>query len=143
MMYGKDAKADMLVKIYLSFFSVSKIIPLTAKVSKSTFSSIVSPWEDETRVLEQIGQIKWNMRDLLLRYLPRLTTIPLHQGFVWEPTWKALPMYRVTEQVWRTRLKRVFRRRAPRSCFTTIPYEIPAFQFLMNFVHAMHMGNRS
>ena len=41
-MYKKDDKADMLVKILLSLFNLSKIILLAKRMDFSTFASIVS-----------------------------------------------------------------------------------------------------
>ena len=43
MIRRKDEKADRLVKLYLSIFSLSRIITLAKPVGKHTFSSIVSP----------------------------------------------------------------------------------------------------
>lgn len=79
MLYRKDDKADMLVRISLSFFSLAKVITLAKKVNKGTFETIISPWNNPEAVLEQVGLIKVKMKDLLLRYIPDLPTIPLHQ----------------------------------------------------------------
>ncbi|WRX13024.1 hypothetical protein QQP08_005511 [Theobroma cacao] len=49
LMYKKDGKADQLVKIYLSFFSLAKVIQLAKRIDKLLFSSIVSPWDDPER----------------------------------------------------------------------------------------------
>jgi len=43
MIYRRDDKADMLVKIYLSFLTVGRIIPLAKKVSRKTYESIITP----------------------------------------------------------------------------------------------------
>jgi hypothetical protein len=50
-----DSKADMLVKLYLSLFSLSRVILLAKKVSKATFANIVQPADP---CMELIGSIK-------------------------------------------------------------------------------------
>ena len=37
MIYKKDEKADLLVRLYLSFLTLAYVIELSKKVSKSTF----------------------------------------------------------------------------------------------------------
>lgn len=85
----------------------------------------------------RLGQVKMKMTDLFHRYLPWLPEIPLYQGMSWDPTWKALPTFRVVESVWRNRMKLKIKGKAPRSCFTSVPYEIPMFQFLLTTTHAL------
>ena len=61
------------------------------------------------------------VKDLLTRYVPSVSTIPLTQGMTWYPTWKATP----------TKLKAV--RYGPRkkysakSFFSAFPFEVSAF----------------
>lgn len=43
MIFRKDDKADQLVQLSLSWFSLAKLIPLAPPISKGTFESIVSP----------------------------------------------------------------------------------------------------
>lgn len=43
MIYKRDDKADLLVKLYLSFFTLSKLIKLCPKISKKTEKSITQP----------------------------------------------------------------------------------------------------
>ena len=78
MIYVKDDKADLLVKVYMSFFSLSKFIELAKKVARGTFKSIVSPWDNPGDVVEQVGAIKENMKALLCRYIPcvRVSILP-------------------------------------------------------------------
>lgn len=42
----KDDRADIFVQLYLSFFSLSKIIVLAKRVRKSTLTSIIRPVDD-------------------------------------------------------------------------------------------------
>lgn len=44
--YQRDEKADMLVKLYLSFFSLSRAIKLAKRISPSLFASITDPMSD-------------------------------------------------------------------------------------------------
>lgn len=43
MIYRKDDKADQLVQLSLSWFSLAKLIPLAPPISKGTLESLVSP----------------------------------------------------------------------------------------------------
>lgn len=137
MIRRRDEKSDLLVKLYLSIFSLSKVITLAKKVDKSTFASIVTPVTDMDSVLELVGSIKECFNRLVNRYVPWIKRIPLEQGLTFEPTWKTLPTHSLTKRVWIERMKlkpeKVSRFR---SSFTSFPHELGAFQFLMNFVHA-------
>jgi hypothetical protein len=88
--YRKDDRADLLVKCYLSFFSLSKVIILAKRVDKNTFKSIVTPIQDMDRVLSLVSSKEF-LPILTHRYLPFLQKIPIHQGISWVPTWKSLP----------------------------------------------------
>jgi len=78
------------VRFYLSLFSINKVIKLAKKVTKALFEPIITPADLES-VQEIVGEMKVFLPDLLSRYLPRLSTIPLCQGMSWVPTWKSLP----------------------------------------------------
>lgn len=45
MIYRKDEKADQLVQIYFSFFTLAKVILLAKKVTKKSLESISKPYE--------------------------------------------------------------------------------------------------
>lgn len=90
MIRRRDEKSDLLVKWYLSIFSLSKVITLAKKVDKSTFASIVTPVTDMDSVLELVGSIKECFNR---RYVPWIKRIPLEQGLTFEPTWKTLPTH--------------------------------------------------
>jgi len=56
----------MLVQVYLSFFTLAKIIKLSKKVDKKTFDSIIRPVDDMGCVIEQVSSIKeWSLKSLL------------------------------------------------------------------------------
>jgi hypothetical protein len=61
MIRRRDEKADLLVKMYLSFFSLNRVIEMAKKIENTTFASIVQPWDDLEAVLEVVGEIKWNL----------------------------------------------------------------------------------
>lgn len=99
----KDDKADTLVQLYLSFFTLSRVIPLAKQLSVRILDSIVTPPKflqterafDMMKILQLFNQISDSWRVLLPRYLPSLTSIPLNQGIRWIPTWKAIPSRRL------------------------------------------------
>lgn len=118
---------------------MSKLIPLAPKIKKSLFDSIISPPKSIDSIVEVAGQMRPLLRQLILRYVPKVSSIPLLQGMTLTPTWKAVPSC-----AWFTRLLRrhgddegqPLRRYALQSVFPCLPYELAAFAFLVNFVHA-------
>lgn len=87
-------------------------------VSRKTFQTMVEPPKEMDRILHQVSIIKEEMKDLILRYVPNISEIPLHQGLSFEPTWKALPTVRVTHSVLYNRCKLEFKKvRKVRSIF--------------------------
>jgi len=80
------------------------------------------------------------MKDLLLRYVPGIRTIPLRQGISFKPTGKALPTVKVTQSVLLYRCKMAYREvRKVRSCFPAFPFELASWQWLMQYVHSQGM----
>ncbi|OIW15543.1 hypothetical protein TanjilG_01066 [Lupinus angustifolius] len=64
----------------------------TAKrMDLSTFASIVSPWKDPEKVVQAVNRVAETLPQLVGRYLPWVSKIPLDEGVTWEPTWKAIP----------------------------------------------------
>jgi hypothetical protein len=124
----------MLVRCYLSFFSLSKVICLAKRVDKATFASIVTPYDTDS-VLPVVNEIKSNMKSLITRYVPDISKLPLHQGMTWDPTWKALPTHHLTQDLLCQWLNPGYAKKI-KSSFVSLAWEIPAFQFLMNLVHA-------
>lgn len=136
MIYRKDDKADQLVKIYLSFFSISRLIKLAKRVDKSTFESICSP-TDTDRAYEFCGEVRPLLRPLFARYCPWPPTIPLNQGMKWDPTWKSLPTYKQVTDLFKTEpgLEEIVGR-CLQSPFPALTFEIRAFAFLLKVVHS-------
>jgi len=135
-LYKKDDKADMLVQLYLSLFSLNNIILIVKKVSREgTFASIVSPRKDDDRVSMLMGLIKDRLPDLLHRYPIHISRTPLYQGLVWEPTWKALHL---VQEVLMTVLKVPYKRaKAIRSSFLSQAYELASWaELYLRFTHS-------
>lgn len=70
MIYRRDAKADMLVRLYLSWFSLSKLVRLSKRVSRATFSSIITEIADQAPVLSILGEMKTVFNSLVSIYMP-------------------------------------------------------------------------
>jgi hypothetical protein len=136
MICRKDQKADQLVKIYLSFFSLSRVIKLAKRVNASTFKSIIAPADLDT-VSEVVGQLKGCLPTIMNRYLPRLSKIPLCQGMSWTPTWKSLPTYKQMTECLRQEVEGAARfvRHGLQSPFPALMYELLAYTWLMERIH--------
>lgn len=81
-----------LVKLYLSFFALYKIIILAKKVNRSTLAQIVSPSQASKSDLERIlCSMRHSFSSLVAKYIPFVSELPFELGVRWKPTWKALP----------------------------------------------------
>lgn len=133
----RDAKADVVIKFYLSVFSLNRIIPIAKKVNKSTFNSITTPVKDMDSVHQVASELKLCLVDLFNRYVPRVRTFPLNQGMTFEPTWKALPTTKIVHSVLYNRLKVPYETaKRIKSCFLSLPYELACWASLVEFTHA-------
>lgn len=85
-----------------------------------------------------VGEIKSNLPQLIARYLPKVSEVPLFQGISWEPVWKAQPFHPLFKEL----LEDMFQARkaakkvptkpvSVRSCFTVLPYELLGYTELM------------
>lgn len=115
----RNDRADFLVRIYLSWFGISKLIKLAKPITRSTFSSIV----DKSLSFENIGTIFNLLEDygqlIDRKYLSQIAHIPLEKGIVWEPTWKTVPND-----------DRIFDKNAIPNIFTSFKYEVSVYVFL-------------
>lgn len=128
-----------MIRLYMSLFSVSNLIPLAPRVRRSLFLSISDPSN-----LESISAVASEMRprlgSLLRRYVPAIDRIPLKQGMRFIPTWKSVPScawYRKLLKRCGTSSQKpfkVFSRKT--SIFHCLFSELAAFQFLMNLNHS-------
>lgn len=138
MMYKRDSKADKLVQLYLSFFSVSKVIVVAKPISKDTLKSIVQP-TDLDAIVEVVSKIKGFITPLTYRYLPWISSIGVNQGMSWVPTWKALTSDRLMKESIRAGVPAVPSLKQfcnDSSVFTSLFWELAAYTSLMNFEHA-------
>lgn len=76
--------------MYLSFFTVYRLVELSKPVSRKTFQTMVQPFYIP-KVTEYIGEKGALFKELFLRYVPQIESLPLLQGITFDPTWKALP----------------------------------------------------
>lgn len=79
MIYRKDDKADQLVQLSLSWFSLAKLIPLAPPISKGTFESIVSPLSPDIRPdgLIETFKSEFHKQVRVYFYIPFVSTIPI------------------------------------------------------------------
>lgn len=135
MIYRKDSKADKLVQLYLSWFSLAKVIALAKPMTKDTFKSITDLPTTLDQVLQLSGELKTLGKQLISRYMPWLPTIPICQGISWEPTWKAIPNGRIPKDA----LYKHYHNRPVRSAFLGQTYELCAYGSILQLEHA-HEG---
>lgn len=142
----RDSHGDMLVRLYLSWFGLAKMICVAPKITKATWSSLVTPHPDIDSVKEILGEIKTSFRVLQPLYLPYLRDIPLVKGMSWDPTWKSTPIldsflrkeygYSVDGTV-----DDCCRRNSRfQNIFVNLKHEIAAFIYKVNKIHSFIDG---
>jgi hypothetical protein len=119
----RDARADLLVKVLLTLFSLSRIIMLAKPVSKGLFKSITDPPKDLDLVLETLSVLKYNIVILTKTYVPWIREIPLNKGFSWMPSWKSTPNLDTSKD-------------KASSIYINLMYEMAAFGRYIRFLHA-------
>jgi len=142
----RDKHADLLVRIYLSWFGLGKLIKLAPKVKKATFESITQPSKNIESIKGVLSEIKESFRELQPMYLPFIRDIPLHKGMTWQPTWKSTPLTdkfvmsygfknptSLSDDAW-SRLSRFG------NCFSNLKHEIAAFIWNVNQIHSLPDG---
>lgn len=131
MIYRHDEKADMLVRYFL--FTVCRIILVAPAVSKKTFKTIVSEPSISVDSLRTIVlKLRKKVKTLFSRSLPAVTSIPLHTGVRWLPTFKSLPtMGEYASALIRRKRIDPHRRRAAFSSFCVEAYERYSFTVLL------------
>lgn len=128
----KDDRADQLVQLYLSWFSLAKTIQLARPFKRKDFESIVSLPKDLDTIMEVCDLVKTRSRALINRNLPWISTIPLYQGISWEPTWKAVPNIKIPKDA----LYPHYWNKAVKSGFLALTYELAAFGTMLQLEHA-------
>lgn len=136
----KGPRSGLLVKLYLSAFSINKIILLAPKITKSTFASIVTPTESIKKLKTFYKGVSPKLKDLILRYVPSITEIPLHQGITWRPTWKSVPTYRQLKLWFETHdVKEVNGKKISYhpNIFSAQVFELLGYSYLIERIHTM------
>lgn len=133
---GGDAS---IIQLYMSLFSLSKLIPLAKKVDASLFASIVSP-PSSGSLSRVVSDMSRHAESLLRRYVPHISSIPLFQGLEFMPTWKAVPSGPTVKSFLRSQTapgdKRFLRDASRQSLFPCLMAEIAAFRKLDDIVRA-------
>ncbi|KAH0685030.1 hypothetical protein KY289_022782 [Solanum tuberosum] len=142
---AKSDRGDKLVKLYLSWFGLAKLILVAKKVTKATFSSMASPHPDIGRVLEVLDEIKTSFRDLQPIYLPHLQNIPLELGMSWEPTWKSTPLLDNFVRSFDLKVDDTVDKEAAKyakdhNIFVNLKHEIAAFIWNIQKIHSIPDG---
>jgi len=88
----RDERADLLVKFYLSKFSVYKVLRVAKKVSTSTYRPIQDMFTVPMQSVDQIcNELYTVFVGLVRRYIPWVPFVPLHQRMEWKPVWTDFP----------------------------------------------------
>lgn len=118
----RDSRADICVKVYLSWFTLARIVLLAPKVSKETFKSLNDSSPDIEKAVDFIHGLHHKIRAVISRYIPHHTTIPVKQGIRWVPTWKSVPNMIVGKD----------RKKVP-SIFTSLSKEFAIFDHIISY----------
>lgn len=132
-MYRHDERADKLVQVYLTFFSFYTIILIGKKLTKSLFSSIREPIKDIDQVSMWLSLLKMKLPELIDRYIPGVSKIPLKQGMLWKPSWKTLPTYHSIKTFLWPMFPHLVQEYSPYSAQTM---ELAAYSSLLKFIHS-------
>ena len=131
MIYRRDDKADSLAQLYLSWFSLAKVIQL-AKPITALIVLIVQLPKDMDSVMDVVSEVKTKGRRLISLYMPWVSQIPIHQGISWMPTWKAVPNGRIPKDA----LYKKSHKHPVRSAFLAQTYELCAYGSMLRLEHS-------
>lgn len=90
----KSERWDVL-KLYFSFFTLARAIPLAKRLTNKVVESIVTP-TDSDQMVDVVNDITADWESLIRTYVPRIGSIPMCQGITWSP--EGSPFSR--EEVW-------------------------------------------
>jgi hypothetical protein len=85
----RDDRADSLVRLWLTWFTLSRLIELAKPISRSTFQSMKDRPRNTDKLDDTVKVFAYHGHALLSKYLPRLPLHFLYTGVRWEP--KSLP----------------------------------------------------
>lgn len=77
-------------------FSLHKLIKLAKPITASTFQSIVDPFVDRDKVVEELLS---QFSTLTTSYLPWIRENLLEQEILFQPSWKASPSKKVVNMI--------------------------------------------
>lgn len=143
----RDDRADRLCRLYLTLFSVSRIIKLAKPISMASFKTMETPIEDIGSVKEILGMVKELFPTLQKLYLPEISSIPFEKGFRWKPTWKTTPnddrqfQKRPTAKEKREAIEqgidpKTLEPTLKPNIFTSVKYELAAFSRQVSLIHS-------
>lgn len=83
---GSDReRANRITKLYMSWFTVGRLVKLAKRPSKSLFRSITQD-ADFVSIQVYAEQFRMLLPVLIERYIPWVWTVPVFQGLSWRPT---------------------------------------------------------
>lgn len=136
----RDDRADTWVRIYLSWFTIARMIELAPKVSSRLFKSITEPCKDIESAIEVTSMIKTHGPNLISKYLPGIRSIPLLQGLKWEPTWKSVPLSTKFVSRYRSIDSKESETLDQSNIFSNLKHEMAGFIFNINKIHSIQDG---
>lgn len=122
----RTERSDYLVRLYLSWFSLNRIIKLAKPVKASLFSSIVDLPKDQEAIKCVMGRIKESFPVIQRAYLPWLASMPLYKGIKWVPTWKSTP----------NDDRQFHAKELEPTIFTSLKHELAAFAHQLQLIHS-------
>lgn len=72
------------MKLYFSFFTLARAIPLAKRLTNKVVESIVTP-TDSDQMVDVVNDITADWESLIRTYVPRIGSIPMCQGITWSP----------------------------------------------------------
>nr|WOR07594.1 CeaMV1-RdRp [Duamitovirus sp.] len=129
---GRGVRGDRIVRMWISWLQIYRIIELAPKVSANTFKSIISPCDNIQRVLNVAYELKEEFHSLIKDYMPWVSTIPLNQGIEWKPTWKSLPNSDLdtASRFVPSKIEGGKPVKVRSNCFSSLKYELAAYSYL-------------
>nr|QWQ49923.1 hypothetical protein [Zelkova schneideriana] len=127
MIRRRDAKADRLVQLYLSWFSISRVVHLYRKISMATFESIFERCSSYSGVMSICSELTTRFHHLQKTYLPWISEIPVYQGISWVPTRKLLPNSPKCRRGLKEKGSTERKEKRVVSSFPALKYELAAF----------------
>jgi len=127
----RDCRSDYLVRLYLSWFTLAKIIECAPRISRNTFKSITSVHRDEQSFQEVMSAMKSITTMVKTHYLKKVKDLPLSLGISFVPTWKAIPSIEDIS---------LSTSRENSSIFNLFKFEMASFGRDIRYIHSIQDG---